>query len=60
MRKTLVNMAATNGFTFITVATINGCQVDKVFVFNKLGLRVVPNSSLSRGQSLFPLFMSFH
>jgi hypothetical protein len=54
MHKTLVGMTTINGFTFIIVVAIIGCQVSKVFVLNKSRFGVVPNSSLFSGWSLLP------
>jgi hypothetical protein len=46
-----------SGFTFIIVATIVGCRINKVIVLTKLGLEVVRNSFLASGWSLFPLLL---
>jgi hypothetical protein len=41
MCKTLIGTIAMNGFTFIPIAIVVSCQVDKVLVLTKLGFKVV-------------------
>jgi hypothetical protein len=43
-----------NGFTFITIATVVSCQVDKVIILTKSGFKVVQNRFFFRSWSLLP------
>jgi hypothetical protein len=54
MCKTLVGTTTMSGFMFIIVVGVASCQVDKVLVLTKLGLKVVPNSFLLSGWSILP------
>ncbi len=57
MHKTIASMTTMSGFTFTIVAIVDGCGVDKVIVLTKSRFEVVPNSYLSNGWSLLPLFL---
>ncbi len=53
--KTLASTTTMSGFTFIIIATVVSCWIDKILILKILGFKVVPNSSFPSGWSLFPL-----